>query len=368
MSAEGCPPAIRMSPFPLEILAEIVSALPFTELTHLLRVNSFFHSATVDKVYERVPDVALRRGRHVRPPLKNAAYAAHVRVLNVSIMAKRCCQPRALVLPRMEVLRLDIPEHTQHIALPKPWDRGCRGGWGTGSHCHARLPPSLYARTVVFCFPLGAGMGRRVSLVSPPDRLIMFLSMPSSVFDMEPLPLLLQKELPPDTRALTLMLACPRQPRLLVDVMHAVFQLADFVADVTFSIDYPYLRDLTVVIPDLVFNKGCRDVVQKEAERLMRRLADGANPAPTLTLQLASEFLYTRENELVLTERERDAYWLKSRPRKHCKSGRDVRHAVAQARRLGELAGVVWNTLVDNYDELKGEESEEQIVGAAEGK
>lgn len=378
----------RLSPLPVELLQVIVAQLPQEDLVQLLRVNSFFHAAVVKLVYVRVPAVVLRRGRkrragsapadlgagigavdrgkgvHTRPPLKNAYYASHVRCLDAGLVARRCCRPWGrLVLPSLEVLRLDVAPHAPH---PKPPPRRLTPAQrraliaGTPSKCPdtqalaSRLPSGVRAHTVVLR-TLGHGLGLRVEeeVIKSAERVVMFLKMPASVFDMEPLPLTFAKEMPCSTPSLTIVLECPRQPDLAVDVMHALFQLCEVVDDPGFRINYPRLSGITVVVPDYVLTPTCRGMVCTEIEqyRLQLHRRTMLKTQTQISVHLASEFLQRRENELVLTRREAGEYWRRCRPsvRTHAHSEEEVRELAQHARRLMELAGAVWNTLIDDF-------------------
>lgn len=378
----------RLSPLPVELLQEVVAQLPQEDLVQLLRVNSFFHAAVVKLVYVRVPAVVLKRGRkrragsapadlggavdaanrgkgvHTRPPLKNAYYASHVRCLDAGLVARRCCRPWGrLVLPSLEVLRLDVAPHAPH---PKPTPRRLTPAQrraliaGTSTKCldtqalASRLPSGVRARTVVLR-TLGHGLGLRVEeeVIKSAERVVMFLKMPASVFDMEPLPLTFAKEVPCSTPKLTVVLDCPRQPDLAVDVMHALFQLCEIVDDPGFRANYPRLSGVTVVVPDYVLSSSCREMVLAEIEQYRVQLywRTMIKTQTHVSVHLASEFLQRRENELVLTRREAGEYWHRCRPsvRAHVHNAEEVMELAQQARRLMELAGAVWNTLVDDY-------------------
>lgn len=371
-----------LSPLPVELLQAIVALLPEDDLVRLLRVNSFFHAAVVKLVYVRVPAVVLRRQRkrraggpggagcatpakpgkgvHARPPLKNAHYAAHVRCLDAGMMARRCCRPWGrLKLPALEVLRLDVAPHAPHPFDHKRHVRtricdgagaagafGPHGAPGYGHGC--KLPSGLRARTVVLR-SVGRGLGRRVdeAVMAGAERLVLFLRMPGSVFDMEPVPLTFAKEVPGCAAALTVVLECPRQPDLAVDVLHALFQLCECVDATGFSDNYPRLGSVTVVVPDYILGRECKEMVQGEVKRYRM---EGRMGDVRIAVMLASEFLASREYELVLSRREAGEYWRRSRPSPRSAHAPDgISELAGQARRLLELAGLVWNTLIDDY-------------------
>ncbi|EKC99806.1 hypothetical protein A1Q2_05885 [Trichosporon asahii var. asahii CBS 8904] len=83
---------------------------------------------------------------------------------------------------------------------------------------------------------------------------------------MEPLPLTFAKEVPCSAPALTVVLECPRQPDLAVDVLHALFQLCEVVDDPGFSVNYPRLSGVTVVVPDYVLTPACREMRRPKKE------------------------------------------------------------------------------------------------------
>lgn len=370
----------RLSPLPVELLQAIAATLPQADLARLLRVNSFFHAAIVKLVYVRVPAVVLhrrkRRGVHARPPLKNAHYAAHVRCLDAGLVARRCCRPWGrLSLPALEVLRLDIAPHAPSPMTPLALSRysSLRRGHSDLTEFGAqawgcRLPSGVRARTIVIR-SLGHGLGRRIdeSVVASADRIVMFLKMPASVFDMEPLPLTFAKEVPTSTPALTVVLECPRQSELAVDVLHALFQLCEVVDDPSFRLNYPRLLKVTLVVPDFVLNHASRDMAIEEIKRYRSERSRGLLVQKMHTyigITLASEFLAQRENELVLTRREAGEYWRRSRPSTRNGHGHDsleIRNFAHQARRLMELAGAVWNTLIDDYDVYENESEDDAM-------
>lgn len=337
----------------------------------------------VKLVYMRVPAVVLRRGRkrrvggpvvgkgvHTRPPLKNAHYASHVRCLDAGLVARRCCRPWGrLVLPALEVLRLDVAPHAPHPphahahAAPRRLTPGARRALiseappkrADAQHA-CRLPLGVRARTLVIR-TLGHGLGLRVdeAALACAERIVMFLRMPASVFDMEPLPLTFAKEVPAATPALTVVLECPRQPDLAVDVLHALFQLCEVVDGPAFRASYPRLASVAVVVPDYVLSTQCRDLVVEEIARYRSERNRGAFSQKAQTqigVVLSSEFLQRRENELVLTRREAVEYWRRCRPslRGYAHSAEEVGELAQNARRLMELAGAVWNTFIDDYD------------------
>lgn len=310
------------------------------------------------------------KGVHTRPPLKNAHYASHVRCLDAGLVARRCCRPWGrMVLPSLEVLRLDVAPHAPH---PKPQPRRLTPAQrraliaGTPPKCPdtqtlaSRLPTGVRARTVVLR-TLGHGLGLRVEeeVIKSAERVVMFLRMPASVFDMEPLPLTFAKEVPCSAPALTVVLECPRQPDLAVDVLHALFQLCEVVDDPGFRVNYPRLSGVTVVVPDYVLTPACREMVLAEIGQYRLQLhLRTMNKAPTpIVVHLASEFLQRRENELVLTRREAGEYWRRCRPsvRTRPHSAEEIRELAQHARRLMELAGAVWNTMIDDYAVFENE-------------
>lgn len=293
-----------LSPFPAEVLLVIAEHLDAPGLAALLRVNSFFHAAFLEALYESVEAVR-RAGPAAYPPLGEQGFRRLVRCLNVRPHAPAACAAApdygTLQLKVVRVyLASDRFNDLLHEAAPAEEDivelAPCR------FLEHVRADTLVIAETALWPVPSRAMLRslategtRRVVLFLPPegsvlsgarDRLGIQSGEPRAIHDVLSYLRRLVTEMP-TVRSTTLVLQHPsptahRGPaptplsefaRALLDPSRA---LVRGVVDVSVTFWWDRLvpeapsRVLTVVLPEGVLSPACRQYLEQSIPELQQ--------------------------------------------------------------------------------------------------